>query len=112
MISVKTDKIGNILGAKKGNEYAMKVTKISRMFKLNIPLLNQERFFIFFSLKLNFNLRFFKGNYFPALNKKSFSSLVKLSYPDVLILSKISSICSCAFVFTTILAILCSTGLL
>jgi hypothetical protein len=46
IINVKTAKIGNILGAKKGRIYAIKVTRISRMFKLYIPLLNQERFFI------------------------------------------------------------------
>jgi hypothetical protein len=49
---VKTDKIGNIFGAKKGKIYATKVTIIRTIFKLYIALLNQESFFIFLLVPL------------------------------------------------------------
>lgn len=43
---VKTDKRGNILGAKKGNKYPANVKIASSIFKKYTSLLNQDNFFI------------------------------------------------------------------
>ena len=54
------------------------------LFRRKINLLIDDNFFIVVT-----DLQFY---FLPTENKKSFSSLVKVSYPDLLILSKISSI--------------------
>lgn len=46
-INVRTDRIGNNLGAKNGKIYARNVNTVNTILKKNIALLNHERFFIF-----------------------------------------------------------------
>lgn len=77
---VKTLKKGNHFGAKKGNKYAINVVNATTTLKNNIVFEIND---IFFSI------------YLLAAKRNSFSSLVKLSYPDLLIFSSISSICLC-----------------
>lgn len=47
---VKTDKRGNVFGAKKGKTYAIKVITVTTIFRKNIILLNHERRFILCSV--------------------------------------------------------------
>ena len=54
------------------------------LFRRKIILLIEDNFFI-----VVIELQYY---FLPTENKKSFSSFVKVSYPDLLILSKISSI--------------------
>lgn len=46
MTNVKTDSIGNSLGARNGSIYAMKVNTVNTILRKNINLLNPERFFM------------------------------------------------------------------
>ena len=50
-ISVKTDKNGNHLGAKNGKAYAKNVRIVSNILTKKANLLNQERFFIFITIR-------------------------------------------------------------
>ena len=77
---LNTLKKGNHFGAKKGNKYAINVVNATTTLKNNIVFEIND---IFFSI------------YLLAAKRNSFSSLVKLSYPDLLIFSSISSICLC-----------------
>jgi hypothetical protein len=85
MKSVKTDKSGKDFGAKKGKTYAIKVTNTSKLFRRNIPLLNHERFFIFYlfyfykQLKVDFKqLKKFKQPTLAAYKRISFLQIFLL----------------------------------